>query len=176
MYAIVLEALDNYQQGLYRKEGLLQKIRGSKYMLNIFYGDLDHVIMNPPLYFKNTYEDFWITDSLSRDMIRDVDKSEVIGPNLIQSPVLGPIPPERLSGGVKTLILAHFDKEHIFNASSCGDNCAKWFLKMGEAEEVTINLYHLMDFGKEPFTIKICNTGQIVHSRKELDWAAGDFV
>gem|GEM_PF-5940002 len=50
MYAIVLEALDNYQQGLYRKEGLLQKIRGSKYMLNIFYGDLDHVIMNLPLY------------------------------------------------------------------------------------------------------------------------------
>ena len=50
LYAIVLEALDNYQQGLYRREGLLQKIRGSKYMLNIFYGDLDHVIMNLPLY------------------------------------------------------------------------------------------------------------------------------
>ncbi|WP_405755292.1 DUF4869 domain-containing protein [Anaerovibrio slackiae] len=41
-------------------------------------------------------------------MIFDVDKSKVIGANLIESPVLGPIPPERLSGGVKTLLLMAF--------------------------------------------------------------------
>ena len=40
-------------------------------------------------------------------MIRDVDRSEVIGSNLIQSPVLGAISPVQLSGGVKTLILIY---------------------------------------------------------------------
>ena len=42
-------------------------------------------------------------------MIRDVDQSEVVGEQLIQSPVLGAIPPAQLSGGVKTLILIYKD-------------------------------------------------------------------
>ena len=33
-----------------------------------------------------------------------IDKSEYVGGQLIKSEVLGPIPPERLSGGLKTLI------------------------------------------------------------------------
>ena len=37
-------------------------------------------------------------------MIKDVDKSDVIGPQVIDSPVLGGISPRELSGGVKTLI------------------------------------------------------------------------
>ena len=34
--------------------------------------------------------------------------------------------------------------------------------------DVTVNLRHLMDFGEGEFTIKVLNTGQIVHSMKEL--------
>lgn len=33
-------------------------------------------------------------------MLKDVDKSVVIGPHMIESPVLGPITPGELSGGV----------------------------------------------------------------------------
>ena len=42
---------------------------------------------------------------------------------------LGGITPRELSGGVKTLILIHRVPDKIFNASTCGDNCAKWILK-----------------------------------------------
>lgn len=50
---------------------------------------------------------------------------------MIESPVLGPISPKDLSGGVKTLMLMAFaDQEKVFNASACGDNCAKWILKI----------------------------------------------
>lgn len=73
-------------------------------------------------------------------MITDVDKSVVIGPYLIESPVLGAILPKELSGEVKTLILIHKDKSKIFNASTCGDNCAKSLLKVGEINDVVINL------------------------------------
>ena len=90
--------------------------------------------------------------------------------------MLGPIPPERLSGGVKTLILIWQVPEKIFNASNCGDNCAAWLLKMGEERDVTINLRHLLDFGETSFEIEILNTGDIVHSMKELVPIAGDFV
>ena len=67
-------------------------------MLHIYYGELDteNYIFNPDSYFNNTYEDSWITDPVSKQMIRDVDKSEVKGPRLIDSPFLGPISTERL--------------------------------------------------------------------------------
>ena len=71
-------------------------------MLRIYYGELndEKYISVPDIFFDNTYEDYWITDELSVEMIKDVDKSDVVGPHLIDSPFLGPISPERLSGGV----------------------------------------------------------------------------
>ena len=146
-------------------------------MLSIYLGKMDKAIYYPPVYFDNTYEDEWITDELSREMIRDVDRSEVIGAHLIESPVLGPISPKELSGGVKTLILmALDDKEQIFNASACGDGCAKWSLKISRMKNLTINLRHIMDFGEEPMEAKILNTGDMVHNMQEFIGIAGKFV
>lgn len=145
-------------------------------MLQIYYGSMEHVVMKPSVYFKNTYRPEWLLEPLSKAMIKAVDKSEVIGPALIQSPVLGPIPPERLSGGVKTLILRWHVLDKVFNASNCGDNCAPWLLRMGRERDITINLRHLLDFGAEPFDLKILNTGTVVHSMRELVPIAGDFV
>lgn len=146
-------------------------------MLSIYLGKMDKAIYYPPVYFDNTYEDEQITDELSREMIRDVDRSEVIGAHLIESPVLGPISPKELSGGVKTLILmALDDKEQIFNASACGDNCAKWILKISRMKNLTINLRHIMDFGEEPMEAKILNTGDMVYNMQEFIGIAGKFV
>ena len=145
-------------------------------MLSVFYGDMPEAIYDPVVYFKNTYTDEWITDELSKEMIRDVDRSIVIGPRVIDSPVLGGISPRELSGGVKTLMTIYNVPEKIFNASACGDNCAKWILKIGEMQDVTINLRHLMDFGEEEFVIKILNTDQIVHNMRELLPIAGLIV
>lgn len=142
-------------------------------MLKIIFGNCEDAIYNTSVYFKNTYQDEWITDELSVEMIKDVDKSDVIGPRLIESPVLGAISPKELSGGVKTLILINKDRNKIFNASTCGDNCAKWLLKIGETDDVIINLRHLMDFGNDEFEIEIMNTHQIVRNMKELINIAG---
>lgn len=89
---------------------------------------------------------------------------------------MGKIVPTSLSGGVKTLILMKNEPEKIFNASTCGNNCAKWILKLAEEQDITINLRHLMDFGEGTFTIHILNTDQIVHSMKELVPIAGLYV
>jgi hypothetical protein len=137
-------------------------------MLSVYYGDMPEAIYNPALFFKNSYSDDWITDELSKEMIRDVDKSEVIGPRIIDSPVLGGITPRELSGGVKTLICIYKRPDRVFNASACGDNCAKWLLEIGKRQDVTINLRHLMDFGEKEFSIKVLNTDQMVHNMDEL--------
>lgn len=145
-------------------------------MLHIFYGEMSDVIYNTSIYFKNTYEDEWITDPFTKEMILDIDKSSVLEGTVIDSPVMGKIPPTSLSGGVKTLILMKYESDKIWNASACGDNCAKWILKIAEEKELTINLRHIMDFGSGEFTIHILNTDQIVHNMKELIWIAGLYV
>ena len=146
-------------------------------MLSVFLGEMDQAIYHPPTYFDNRYADVWITEPLSVSIIKDVDKSEVISPHLIQSPVLGPISVKEISGGVKTLILMAFDQTgKVFNASACGDNCAKWILKIGTQKNLTINLRHIMDFGEDDFEIKILNTGEMVHNMEQFVRAAGRYV
>jgi hypothetical protein len=138
-------------------------------MLKILFGEAAEAVYHPPTYFDNRYEDEWITDPLSVQMIKDVDQSEVVGAHLIQSPVLGSIPVKDISGGVKTLILMAFDQSgKIFNASACGDNCAKWIVKLGKEKDLTINLHHVMDFSSiSDFEALILNTGKVVHSYEE---------
>ena len=137
-------------------------------MLKVHLGSCDNEIYNPPAYFINQYEDERLITDLAKSMIKDVDKSDVIGPRLIQSPVLGPISPRELSGGVKTLLLMAFDEsDRIFNATACCDNCAKWILQIAKTKDLTISLHHSMYFGQGPYEIKILNNNCIVHNLEE---------
>lgn len=134
-------------------------------MLTVIIGNASNSIYNTSVYFKNTYEPEWLESRLAKEIIKDIDKSEVLSGECISSPVLGQIPPERLSGGTKTLLLMLNEPDKIFNASTCGDNCAKWILEIGKQKDITINLRHLMGFGKNTeFEIKIKNGGETVHS------------
>lgn len=146
-------------------------------MLSIYLGQMDEAVHYPPVYFDNQYEDEWITEPLTIEMIEDVDKSEVVSSHLIESPVLGPISVKEISGGVKTLILMAFDEtQKVFNASACGDNCAKWILEIAKRKDLTINLRHIMNFGKEDFEIKILNTGEMVYNMKQFIETAEEYV
>lgn len=138
-------------------------------MLKIVFGEVEHGVYHPPTYFDNQYEDHWITNPLSVEMIKDIDKSEIVGTHLIESPVLGPISTKEISGSVKTLILMAFDESgKIFNASACGDNCVKWIVEIGKRKDLTINLHHVMDFSSVPvFEAVMLNTGVVVHSYGE---------
>ena len=118
------------------------------------------------MYKRQVYEDEWLEDDLVKEMIRDVDHSEVLTPHIIESPVLGAITPRELSGGVKVLILMLKDDSFIYNMSNCGNNCAKWVLKIAEKKDLTVFLRHIMRFEGE-FEIQIMNTGRIVHNRSE---------
>lgn len=140
-------------------------------MLNVTFGDMfntENYIYDTALYFDNVFQDKWITSDLGKAIIKDIDKSEVVSAHVIESPVLGAITPTELSGGVKTLLLMAFDNSKIFNASTCGNNCAKWILKLGQDKKLLINLRHVMDFGSDDFKIKVTNTDKIVHNMSEL--------
>ena len=137
-------------------------------MLNIWYcGGNVEVLTDAPRYFDNVWEDEWLEDPLVKQMIKDIDNSEVISPHLIESPVLGPIGPKDISGGVKVLILLLKDTSFIYNISNCGDNCAKWILEICKDKDIVAYLEHVMHF-KDPFDIKVLNTGNVVHRMQDL--------
>lgn len=138
-------------------------------MLRVWFGERPNAVYNTSVYFKNKYEDEWITEDFARKVIRDVDHSEVKDANTIQSPVLGNITPLQLSGGVKALLLMRHYPGKIFNASNCGDDCARWILELGEGRNFTINLFHIMDFGKGEFEIRILNHRTLIaHNMQEF--------
>lgn len=147
-------------------------------MLKIVYGDIENCIHDVDTYFYNVYNKKWFEDELVKKMIFDIDKSEVVSGNLIRSKVLGDISPDLLSSGVKTLILLFKDSKKIFNASNCGDNCAKWILEIAKIKNITINLYHIMDFGKKNFDVKvkILNNNIFVNNMRELIINSIDYV
>ena len=78
-------------------------------------------------------------------MIQDVDKSTVLDSGGDRQSGVGK---DSVNGVIwrseKMLILFKFNKDKIFNASTCGDNCAKWLLKIAELEHRTVNhiIYH----------------------------------
>lgn len=149
---------------------------GGGTMLKIYYGDMDNVIYNTSVFFKFNYEPEWFRDPEVIEMVKDVDDSVVLGNGAIDSPVLGVIAPTTLSGGLKTLILIDKVPDKIFNASNCGDNCARWLIRIGRKKDITVNLRHLMDFGQEEFEAMILNTGEVVHGMDELLPVAGRYV
>ncbi len=147
-------------------------------MLRVFFGDMPEAVYNTSVYFDNTYLDSWITNEESKKIIKSIDKAEVLSAGAVESSVLGVIPVKQLSGGTKTLLLLKFDDSRIFNVSTCGDNCAKWILKIAEESEkdLTVNLHHLMNFGEEPFEIMIANDNTVVKNAKEYVLSAAKYL
>ncbi len=138
-------------------------------MLRVFFGEKPNLIYDTSVFFKHSYESEWMEEQFAKDVIRDVDRSEVEGNNVINSPVLGSISPLQLSGGVKALILMKHFPGKVFNASNCGNNCAKWLLEIGKQKDYTVCLFHIMDFGPGEFEIRILNDKKlIVHNMKEF--------
>lgn len=144
-------------------------------MLSIFFGEMPEAIYNTEVYFKNTYQDQWLCDDFAKRVIKGVDKSEVLDTHLIKSPVLGLIPPVMLSGGTKTLLLIKNNPDMVFNASTCGDNCAKYILEIARQQDITINLRHIMRFGKR-FKARVVNDDVIVDSMEQMIILASKYV
>ena len=96
---------------------------------------MDSVIYNTSVFFNNVYSAEWLEDPFAQKIIKAVDRGVVLGPNAIETKVLG---------------------------------VARWILAIGKAQDVTVNLYHLMNFGERRFTIHVANTDEVVHSMDEL--------
>ena len=145
-------------------------------MLQIIYGEIEDVAYGPT-WFKHNYELEWFRDPFVQEMIRNVDKSEYREGSIIDSPVLGPIPPVSLSGGVQTLIMIYERPDIMFDATSCGPNCARWLLEIGRKKDVTVNLRYFMPMdGLEPLDIRIVNADRVVTTAEDYALTSLDYL
>ncbi len=145
-------------------------------MLHIQFGEMNNVNYGPS-WFKANYHLDWFNDSFVKDMVLDVDHTEYVEGMVLNSSVLGPIPPERLSGGVQTLIMIYEKPDLVFDATSCGDNCAKWLLEIGKKKDVTVNLNYLMHFDNiDDLEIYVENENRIITDYKDYIMTAVKYV
>lgn len=145
-------------------------------MLRIVFGDMDNVNYGP-YWFRNNYKTEWLQDEFVQRMIEDIDKSRYVDGYVIDSPVFGPIPPERLSGGLQTLIMIYERPDLVFDATSCGDNCAKWLVEIGKRHDVTVNLNYLMHLEEIPgFEAYIENEDKMVSTAKDYIYTVVKYV
>lgn len=106
-------------------------VKGDLSMLTITFKDLpqEKLLHHPSAAFKHLLMSEWFDSDLVKQMVKDIDKTEVINCNTLQSPIFGQIPPERLSTGVKGLIMMSCDdtaRSYYFISSRYGQNCFKW--------------------------------------------------
>lgn len=110
-------------------------------------------------YFDFQYEAEWLDDSLIKEMVLAVDKTEVISALQCISPVLGPMACTGLSGGAKGLILVAEDTDGYRNFCSTiwGANCVRWLARLSFQADFGIYLCHPLEFisGAERGTLAI---------------------
>ena len=115
-------------------------------MLYIRFGTTNNTIIGIDRHFNAVFEREWFNNELVREMIKDIDKSVVISGSAIESPILGPISPRELSGGVKTLICMLMEPGLEFYGTSCGNNCGKWMIELGKHQDVHVAFDHILEF------------------------------
>ena len=122
---------------------------------------------NPESWFDHQGDNQWITGELEKQIIKDIDKSDVIGPNLLIHPHYGAYPPSHLAGGTKALILMNNEPQYYYNGEYFGENCIPWIQKIAETKDVYIHPVYYMHL-VEPFVAHIINDNSIVTTEDEF--------
>ncbi|MBR4544156.1 MAG: DUF4869 domain-containing protein [Lachnospiraceae bacterium] len=117
-------------------------------MVKVLFGEDfgERTILDIDSYFNNVYENDWLEDENVKQIVKDIDGSELNGLNVI-SPVLGSISVRDISGGAKALIclLKEDNPEGFIDLVVLGENCEKWLAYVFENKDVQVCMtgYHL---------------------------------
>ncbi len=141
-------------------------------MVKILFGEdfKEKTILDIDTYFNNTYEREWLDDEEVKQIVRDIDNSELQGLNVI-SPVLGSISVEKISGGAKALItlLKNDNLEGYIDLCVLGENCEKWLSYIFNAKDVQVCMTSYQFFFRDYNITGIClNDNTVINNSN--DW------
>ena len=93
----------------------------------VFYlGKAEPLLEHPVALFQIERKPTWLESELGKNIIQQIDKSEVLSSNVVRCEALGTIPVDWLSSGCKGVLLAAFYEgiEGMYlDGSKLGDNC-----------------------------------------------------
>jgi len=147
-------------------------------MLKVFFGKTENTIRYIDDFFNDEFENKWLNPPAIQNMLMDIDKTKVVELSKgygLESSIFGSISHRELSGGVKALMLMAFLPQYEYWGTACGDNCAKWILKIAESKDITLAFRHVMNF-PEPFEIEILNSGKVVKNMLEYVVEANKYI
>ena len=122
---------------------------------------MDGKISNVSDYFDAVYDSSWLSSDYAKRIIKEIDKSEYIDGEYIQSPVLGGMSPRDLSSGCKALLILLNEPDKIVSGDRMGDNCYPLLLEMSKTSDYTITLSHWPNLKVcEPFVMANARTGE----------------
>jgi hypothetical protein len=131
------------------RDCIQKRRRRLKMLILEFYRD-EKTLISAGGYFDHWHEDSWLLSDFAKRVVKEVDKSEIIGPHLIESQVLGPIPPATLSGGAKALLtIYNLHDKWKYSSLMLGDNCTKFLLEIAGDKDVTVVLEHPIRLPKD---------------------------
>lgn len=139
-------------------------------MLYIHFGPLNNgkELFNPNRYFNRALQsDMHLVDNdFAKEVLMGVEGTKVISNFVIETKYIGTVSSEKISGGVKSILLMQRCPEVVVDATNCGDNCAEWIQKLARQQDVTITMYEFMEF-TEPFEAICLNNGNKMNSRED---------
>lgn len=144
-------------------------------MLYVYFGSINpttsprEYVTSIDSWFDSYYEKDWLTDGWAERVIREVDKSKMIAPEVVDSPWLGMIPITKISGGAKQLIMAKAVKGIVFNGNNFGDNCFPLLLELSTKMDIMMDLYYYPNFDwVRDIPVTVINTGKVIRDRREF--------
>ena len=127
-------------------------------MINFYFSDKDYENNEILLGLFNWEANNNWYDELAEKIINDVDKTEVIAPNVFKSEYWGTFSQRDLSGGVKMLLClrhqeqlieAGIEKPFTIASTMFGDNCTKWIVEISKEVDVNIKMKHALNFPED---------------------------
>lgn len=150
-------------------------------MLKVWFGDNypgGKVFKRVDMYFDMVKEKSWFNDKFIQEMIYDVDNgTKVLKDFALENPLIGGMSPDKLSGGLKTLILVKERPDEVYDVTNCGENCFKWLFEICKNEDRTVVLkYHPLISFLDPFEMLILNSNEIVTNAGDMSLKTVDYL
>lgn len=120
-------------------------------------------------FFDGFVEDDWMANDWAKQVIKEIDKSDLVAPKVVESPILGQIPYTWISGGAKLLIMMNMESDIVYDGDNLGDNCWPLLMQLGRDKDIAISLSYSPSFEWQ-FGCKIINidTGHEIVDYKDF--------
>lgn len=110
----------------------------------------------------------WFEDPFIQKIVKEIDNTTVINAFTLDSPVLGKISYERLSGGAKALILLYKEPSIELWGSLCGDNCIPLMCEISEIHDIIVKFSHIPRNFPENSKAVFLDNGEEANTGKEI--------